>query len=92
MNTIGNCKIPKHETDQNTLEILRKDMKKMDTTNQISKCDFYIKIGNVISTIGAKRIKYFNSIKLIYEHLNLMIQNKFDYSTGMIFSSLLYNC
>ena len=37
--------------------------------------------------------KHFNSIKFIYEQLNLMTQNKFDYSTEMlIFSSLLYNC
>ena len=33
--------------------------------------------------------KHFNSIKLIYEQLNLMTQNKFDYSTEMmIFPSL----
>ena len=37
--------------------------------------------------------KHFNSLKFINEQLNLMIQNKFDYSTEMmVFSSLLYNC
>ena len=37
--------------------------------------------------------KYFNSIKFIYEQLNLMTQNKLDYFIEMmIFPSLLYNC
>ena len=36
--------------------------------------------------------KYFNSVKFIYEWLNLMTQNKFDNSKEMIFSSLLYKC
>ena len=37
--------------------------------------------------------KHFNSIKFIYEQLNLMTQNKLDYSPEMmIFSSLLYTC
>ena len=36
--------------------------------------------------------KHFNSIKFIYEQLNLMTQNKFDYSSEIIFSLLLYNC
>ena len=35
--------------------------------------------------------KHLNSIKFIYEQLNLMTQNKFDYLAVMIFSSLLYN-
>ena len=56
MNTIGNYKILKLVTDQNTLEIQIENMKKMDT-EQTSKCDIYIKIGDVISTIGAWRIK-----------------------------------
>ena len=34
MNTIGDYKIPKHVTDQNTLEILIENMKKMDTKHQ----------------------------------------------------------
>ena len=29
--------------------------------------------------------KYFNSMKFIYEQLNLMTQNKLDYLTEMIF-------
>ena len=36
--------------------------------------------------------KHFNSIKFIYDHLNLMKQIKFEYSIEMIFSSLLYSC
>ena len=60
--------------------------------NQTSKYDFYIKIENFISTIGARRIKHLNSMKFIYEQLNLMTQNKFDYSTEIIFSSLSYYC
>ena len=47
----------------------------------------------MISTIGAIRIKHFNSFKFIYEQLDLMTQNKLDYSTEIIIvSSLLYNC
>ena len=45
-NTIGDYRIPKHLTDQNTLEILIENMKKMDTEQQqinTSKCDFCIK-------------------------------------------------
>ena len=37
-------------------------------------------------------IKYYSAIKFIYEQINLMTLNKFNYSTEMIFSSLLYNC
>ena len=37
--------------------------------------------------------KYHGAIKFIYEQINLMTLNKFNYSTEMmIFSSLLYNC
>ena len=56
MNIIKDYKIPKHVTYQNTLEILMKNMKKMDTItpNQTSKYDFYIKIGNVIFIISAR--------------------------------------
>ena len=46
---------------------------------------FYIKISYVISTIHAKRIKHFNSIKFIHLELNLMTQHKFDYSTEINF-------
>ena len=41
INKIGDYKIPKHVTDQNSLEIPIVNMKKMD-----SEYDFYIKIGN----------------------------------------------
>ena len=34
MNTIGDYKIPKHITDQNTLELLIENTKKMDTEQQ----------------------------------------------------------
>ena len=57
MNSIGDYKIPEYVTDQNNLEILIENTKKMDketTPNQISKCDFYIKICNDISIIGAR--------------------------------------
>ena len=57
INTTGDFNIPKHLTDQNTLEILMESTNKMDTDQQqinTTKCDFYIKISNVISTIGAK--------------------------------------
>ena len=58
MNTVGNYKIPKHVTDQNSLEILIENIRKMNIEQQqMSKSDFYIKIHNVISTIGVKRIK-----------------------------------
>ena len=58
MNTVGNYKIPKHVTDQNSLEILIENIRKMNIEQQqMSKSDFYIKIDNVISTIGVKRIK-----------------------------------
>ena len=37
--------------------------------------------------------KYYSAIEFIYEQINLMTVNKFNYSTErMIFSSLLYNC
>ena len=44
----------------------------MDTEQQTKPENmiFYIKIGNVISTIAARRIKHLNSIKFIYEQLN----------------------
>ena len=34
MNTIGDYRIPKHVTDQNTLELLIENMKRMDTEQQ----------------------------------------------------------
>lgn len=37
MNTLGDYKIPKHVTDQNTLEILMENTKKMDTEQQQAK-------------------------------------------------------
>ena len=37
MNSIGDYKIPKHITDQNTLEILIENMKKMDIEQQPTK-------------------------------------------------------
>ena len=58
MNTIGDYKILKHVTYRNTLEILTENEHEHRTKAiQSSKYDFYTKIGNVISTIGARRIK-----------------------------------
>ena len=83
INAIEDDKITKHVTDQNTLEILMENTKKMDTEQQQTKPQnriFNIQIGNIISIVGARRIKHFNSIKFLYEQLNLMTQNWLDYS------------
>ena len=96
MRTIGDCKIPKHVTDQNTLEILIESMKKINTEQHQTKPQNMISILKLVMSflllIQEESNKHFNSIKFIYERLNLMTQNKLDYSTEMIFSSLLYNC
>ena len=86
MNTIGNYNIPKHVTDQNSLEILIENMKKIDTEKQQTKppkTDFYIKMSFLL-LVQEESNKHFNSIKFIYEQLNLVIHNKLDYPTEMI--------
>ncbi len=59
MNTVKDYKIPKYVTDQVSLEILMENMKKMDR-EQYTKHENVIsniKVGHVISTLGAGRIK-----------------------------------
>ena len=95
MRTIGDYKIPKHVMDENTLEILIENMKKIDTEQHQTKPQNMISILKLVMSflllIQEESNKNFNSIKFIYEQLNLMTQNKLDYSTEMIFSSSLYN-
>ena len=55
--------------------------------NTIYILNFYI----LISTIDATSLKHLNSIKFIYEQLNLMTQNQFDHSREIMIS-LLYKC
>ena len=92
INKIGDYKIPKHVTDQNSLEILIENMKKMDTEQQQTEPQNRIFILKLVMSclllVQEESNKHANSIKFIYEQLNLMTQNKFDYSTEMIFSSL----
>ena len=58
MNTIGDYKNPKHVTDKIFWNSDRKrEENGYKTINQTSEYDFYMKIGHVISTIGARRIK-----------------------------------
>ena len=54
--SIGDYKIPKDLTDQNS-DKKHEENEHRTTANRTSEYDFYIKIGNVISTIGARRIK-----------------------------------
>ena len=74
MNTIGNNKIPKHVTDQNTLEILIENMKKRDTEQQQTEPQNMIFILKLVMSfllwVQEESNKYFNSIKFIYEQLN----------------------
>ena len=93
MRTLGGYKIPKHVMDQNTLEILIENMKKIDTEQHQTKLQNMIPILKLVMSflllIQGESNKHFNSIKFIYEQLNLMTQNNLDYSTEiMIFSSL----
>ena len=96
MRTIGDYKIPKHIMDQNTLETFIENMKKIDREQHQTKPQNMIPILKLVMSflilIQEESNKHFNSIKFIYEQLNLMTLNKLDYSTEIIFSSLLYNC
>ena len=94
---IGDYKIPKHVIDKNSLEILIENMKKMDTEQQQTEPQNMIFILKLLMSflllVQEESNKHFNSTRFIYEQLNLMTLNKFDYSTEMmIFASLLYNC
>ena len=96
MRTVGDYKIPKHVMDQNTLEILIENREKIDTEEHQTKPQNMILILKLVMSflllIQEESNKHFNSIKFIYEQLNLLTQNKLDYSREMrIFSSLLYN-
>ena len=96
MTTIGDYKIPKHVMDQNTMEILIENRKKIDTEQHQTKPQNMIPMLKLVMSflllIQEESNKHFYSIKFIYEQLNLMTQNKLDYSTEMmIFSCLLYN-
>ena len=64
MNTIGDYKIPKQVTNQNTLEILMEIMKKMDTEQQ------QIKPQNVISIL--KLVISF--LQMVQESSNILLQ------------------
>ena len=85
MRTIGDYKIPKQLMDQNTLEILIENMKKIDTEQQQTKPQNMIPILKLVMSflllIQEESNKHFNSIKFIYEQLNLMSHNNLDYST-----------
>ena len=89
MKAIKEFKIPKHVTDQNTLEILIEKTKKMDTEQQQTKSQIMIFILKLVLLFLLLRQKVSNI--LIQSNLytiNLMTQKKLDYSTEMIFSSL----
>ena len=96
INEIGDYKIPKPVTDQNSLEIQIENVKKMDTEQQqIEHQNMIFILKSVMSfllLLQEELNKHFNSIKSIYEQLKLMTQSKFDYSIEIIFSSLLYDC
>ena len=85
MRIIGDYKIPKHVMDQNSLEILIENMKKIDSEQRQTKPRNMIPILKLVMPflllIEVESNKHFNSIKFIYEQLNLMTQNKLDYST-----------
>ena len=97
LKTIGEYQIPKTVNDQNTLEILIENMKKIDLQEQQTKPQNMISVLKLILSflllVQDESIKYFNTLKFIYEQISLMTMNKFDYSTEMmVFSSLFYNC
>ena len=58
-------------------------MKKMDTEQQQTEPQNMIFILKLVMSclllVQEESNKHFNSIKFIYEQLNLMTQNKFDY-------------
>ena len=94
MNTIRDHKIPEYVTDQNTLKMLIENMKTMDIEQRQNKPQNMICILKLVMSllllVQEESNKHLNSIKFIYEQLHLM--NMLDYSTEMIFSSLLSNC
>ena len=71
INTIGEYNILKHLTDQNILEILIENMKKMDTEQQQSKPQNVIFILELLMSflllVQEDSNKHFNSTKFIYE-------------------------
>ena len=94
---IGEYKIPNFVTDINIFEIFISNLKKMDIEEQQSKPQNDISISKLIMSflllLQKESNRYYSAIKFIYEKINLMTLNKFNYSTEMmIFSSLLYNC
>ena len=94
---IGEYKIPNFVTDMNILEILISNLKKMNIEEQQSKPQNDISILKLIMSflllLPEESNEYYSAIKFIYEQINLLTLNKFNYSTEMmIFSSLLYNC
>ena len=89
---IGEYKIPNFVTDINIFEILISNLQKMDIEEQ-SKPQNNISILKLIMSflllLQEESNKYYSAIKFIYEQINLMTLNKFNYSTEMmIFSSL----
>ena len=69
----------------------------MDIEEQQSKRQNDISILKLIMSflllLQEETNRYNSAIKFIYEQINLMTLNKFNYSTEiMIISSLLYNC
>ena len=94
---IGEYKITNVVTDINIFEILISNLQKIDIEEQQSKRQNDISILKLIMSflllLQEESNKYSSAIKFIYEQINLMILNKFNYSTEIIiFSSLLYNC
>lgn len=97
INSIGEYTIPTRVTNVNTLEVLLENMKELDPEEAQAKPQNMISVLKLISSflllVQNESLKYFNAIKFIYEQVNLMTQNKLNYSTEMImFSSLLYSC
>ena len=89
---IREYKIPNFVTDINIFEILISNLQKMDIEEQ-SKPQNNISILKLIMSflllLQEESNKYYSAIKFIYEQINLMTLNKFNYSTEMmIFSSL----
>ena len=94
---IGEYKIPNFVNDIDIFEILISNLQKMDIEEQQSKLQNDISILKLIMSflllLREESNKYYSAIKFIYEQINLMTLNKFNYSTEiMIFSLLLYNC
>ena len=76
MRIIGDYKIPKHVMDQNTLEILKENRKKIDTEQHQTKPQNMIPMLKLVMPfLQEESNKHFNSIKFISEQ-SLIIPQK----------------